>query len=72
MYLKYIIMRALYALFILSFITLSSCDKWEDKEQEAYYYYSTDFKPVDLTSNAETILHINVNDIEILSTVFFQ
>ena len=58
------------ALFILSFITLSSCDKWEDKEKEAYYYYSTDFKPVDLKSNAETIL--NVNDIEILYTVFFQ
>ena len=63
-------MRALYALFILSFITLSSCEKWEDKEKEAYYYYSTDFKPVDLKSNAETIL--NVNDIEILYTVFFQ
>ena len=65
-------MRALYALFILSFITLSSCEKWEDKEKEAYYYYSTDFKPVDLKSNAETILNINVNDIEILYTVFFQ
>lgn len=54
-------MRVFSALFILSFITLSSCDKWEDKEKEAYYYYSTDFKPVDLKSNAETIL--NVNDI---------
>ena len=65
-------MRVFSALFILSFITLSSCDKWEDKEKEAYYYYSTDFKPVDLKSNAETILNINVNDIEILYTVFFQ
>ena len=65
-------MRALYALFILSFITLSSCEKWEEKEKEAYYYHSTDFKPVDLKSNAETILNINVNDIEILYTVFFQ
>ena len=65
-------MRALYALFILSFITLSSCDKWEEKEKEAYYYHSTDFKPVDLKSNSETILNINVDDIEILYTVFFQ
>lgn len=65
-------MRVFSALFILSFITLSSCEKWEDKEKEAYYYYSTDFKPVDLKSNAETILNINVNDIEILYTVFFQ
>ena len=65
-------MRVFSALFILSFITLSSCYKWEDKEKEAYYYYSTDFKPVDLKSNAETILNINVNDIEILYTVFFQ
>ena len=63
-------MRALYALFILSFITLSSCEKWEEKE--AYYYHSTDFKPVDLKSNSETILNINVDDIEILYTVFFQ
>ena len=63
-------MRAFSVLFILSFITLSSCDKWEDKE--AYYYYSTDFKPVDLKSNAETILNINIDDIEILYTVFFQ
>tara|TARA_B100000768_G_scaffold116164_1_gene107533 strand:+ start:583 stop:696 length:114 start_codon:yes stop_codon:yes gene_type:complete len=37
-------MRALSALFILSFITLSSCDKWEEKDA----YYSTDFKPFDL------------------------
>ena len=65
-------MRVFSALFILSFITLSSCDKWEDKEKEAYYYYSTDLKPVDLKSNAETILNINVDDIEILYTVFFQ
>ena len=65
-------MRVFSALFILFFITLSSCDKWEDKEKEAYYYYSTDFKPVDLKSNAETILNINVDDIEILYTVFFQ
>jgi len=65
-------MRALYALFILSFITLSSCEKWEEKEKEAYYYHSTDFKPVDLKSNSETILNINVDDIEILYTVFFQ
>ena len=65
-------MRALYALFILSFITLSSCEKWEEKEKEAYYYHSTDFKPVDLKSSAETILNINVDDIEILYTVFFQ
>ena len=65
-------MRVFSALFILSFITLSSCDKWEDKEKEAYYYYSNDFKPVDLKSNAETILNINVDDIKILYTVFFQ
>lgn len=65
-------MRVFSALFILSFITLSSCEKWEDKEKEAYYYYSTDFKPVDLKSNAETILNINVDYIEILYTVFFQ
>jgi len=65
-------MRALYALFILSFITLSSCEKWEEKEKEAYYYHSNDFKPVDLKSNSETILNINVDDIEILYTVFFQ
>ena len=65
-------MRVFSALFILSFITLSSCDKWEDKEKEAYYYYSTDLKPVDLKSSAETILNINVDDIEILYTVFFQ
>ena len=63
-------MRVFSALFILSFITLSSCEKWEDKEKEAYY--STDFKPVDLKSNAETILNINVDYIEILYTVFFQ
>ena len=66
-------MRAIYALFIYSFfLTLLSCDKFEDKEKEAYYYYSTDFKPVDLKSNAETILNINVDDIEILYTVFFN
>ena len=66
-------MRAIYTLFIYSFfLTLSSCDKFEDKEKEAYYYYSTDFKPVDLKSNAETILNINVDYIEILYTVFFQ
>ena len=62
-------MRALYALFILSFIiTLSSCDKWEEKDA----CYSIDFKPFDLKSSAETILNINVDDIEILYTVFFQ
>jgi len=66
-------MRALSSLFILSFIiTLSSCDKWEENEKNAYYYYSTVFKPVDLKSNAETILNINIDDIEILYTVFFQ
>ena len=65
-------MRVFSALFILSFITLSSCEKWEEKEKEAYYYHSTDFKPVDLKSNSETILNINVDDIEILYTVFFQ
>ena len=27
-------MRVFSALFILSFITLSSCDKWEEKEKE--------------------------------------
>ena len=65
-------MRVLSAIIILSFITLSSCEKWEEKEKEAYYYHSTDFKPVDLKSNSETILNINVDDIEILYTVFFQ
>ena len=65
-------MRVFSALFILSFITLSSCEKWEDKEKKAYHYHSTDFKPVDLKSSAETILNINVDDIEILYTVFFQ
>ena len=65
-------MRALYALFILSFITLSSCEKWEDKEKEAYYYYSTDFKSDNLKSGSRTILNINIDDIDILYAVFFH
>jgi len=65
-------MRTLSALFILSFIfTLSSCDKWEEKEKDAYYYYSTDFKSDNLKSGSETILNINIDDIDILYTVFF-
>ena len=65
-------MRTLSALFILSFIfTLSSCDKWEKKEKDAYFYYSTDFKLVDLKSGAGTVLDINVDDIDVLYTVFF-
>jgi hypothetical protein len=65
-------MRTLSALFILSFIfTLSSCEKWKKKEKDAYFYYSTDFKPVDLKSGAGTILNINIDDIDILYTVFF-
>ena len=68
-------MRTLSIFFILSFIfSLSSCDKWEQKEQkekDAYYYYSTDFKSDDTKSGTESILNINVNDIDILYTVFF-
>ena len=63
-------MRVFSALFILSFITLSSCDKWEEKE--AYYYYSNDFKSENLKSGSRTILNINIDDIDILYTVFFQ
>ena len=63
-------MRTLSALFILSFIfTLSSCDKWEEKD--GYYYYSTDFKSDNLKSVSGTILNINIDDIDILYTVFF-
>ena len=66
-------MRTLSALFILSFIfTLSSCDKWEEKEKNAYYYYSTDFKSDNLKSGSGTILNINIDDIDILYTVFFH
>ena len=66
-------MRTLSALFILSFIfTLSSCDKWEEKEKDAYYYYSTDFKSDNLKSGSGTILNINIDDIDILYTVFFH
>tara|TARA_Y100000385_G_scaffold83687_1_gene85788 strand:- start:264 stop:710 length:447 start_codon:yes stop_codon:yes gene_type:complete len=66
-------MRTLSALFILSFIfTLSSCDKWEEKEKDAYYYYSTDFKSDNLKSVSGTILNINIDDIDILYTVFFH
>jgi hypothetical protein len=66
-------MRILSALFILSFIfTLSSCDKWEEKEKDAYYYYSTDFKSDNLKSGSGTILNINIDDIDILYTVFFH
>ena len=66
-------MRTLSALFILLFIfTLSSCDKWEEKEKDAYYYYSTDFKSDNLKSRSGTILNININDIDILYTVFFH
>ena len=66
-------MRTLSALFILSFIfTLSSCDKWEEKEKDAYYYYSTDFKSDILKSGSGTILNINIDDIDILYTVFFH
>ena len=58
-------MRTLSALFILLFIfTLSSCDKWEEKEQDAYYYYSTDFKSENLKSGSITILNINIDDID--------
>ena len=64
-------MRTLSALFILSFIfTLSSCDKWEEKD--AYYYYSTDLKSDNLKSGSGTILNINIDDIDILYTVFFH
>ena len=64
-------MRTLSALFILSFIfSLSSCDKWEEKD--AYYYYSTDFKSDNLKSGSGTILNINIDDIDILYTVFFH
>ena len=66
-------MRTLSALFILSFIfTISSCDKWEEKEKDAYYYYSTDFKSDNLKSGSGTILNINIDDIDILYTVFFH
>ena len=66
-------MRTLSALFILSFIfTLSSCDKWEEKEKDAHYYYSTDFKSDNLKSGSGTILNINIDDIDILYTVFFH
>ena len=66
-------MRTLTALFILLFIfTLSSCDKWEEKEKDAYYYYSTDFKSDNLKSGSRTILNINIDDIDILYTVFFH
>ena len=64
-------MRTLSALFILLFIfTLSSCDKWEEKD--AYYYYYTDFKLDNLKSGSGTILNINIDDIDILYTVFFH
>ena len=66
-------MRTLSALFILLFIfTLSSCDKWKEKEKDAYYYYSTDFKSDNLKSGSGTILNINIDDIDILYTVFFH
>lgn len=66
-------MRTISALFISSFIfTLSSCDKWEEKEKDAYYYYSTDFKSDNLKSGSRTILNINIDDIDILYTVFFH
>ena len=66
-------MRTLSTLFILSYIfTLSSCDKWEEKEKDAYYYYSTDFKSDNLKSGSRTILNINIDDIDILYTVFFH
>lgn len=66
-------MRTLTALFILLFVfTLSSCDKWEEKEKDAYYYYSTDFKSDNLKSGSRTILNINIDDIDILYTVFFH
>ena len=66
-------MRTLTALFILLFVfTLSSCDKWKEKEKEAYYYYSTDFKSDNLKSGSRTILNINIDDIDILYTVFFH
>jgi hypothetical protein len=66
-------MRTLSALFIVSFIfILSSCNKWEEKEKDAYYYYSTDFKSDNLKSGSATILNINIADIDILYTVFFQ
>ena len=65
-------MRVLSAIIILSFITLSSCDKWEEKEQDAYYYYSNDFKSENLKSGTRTILNINIDDIDILYTVFFH
>ena len=65
-------MRVLSAIIILSFITLSSCDKREDKEQDAYYYYSNDFKSENLKSGTRTILNINIDDIDILYTVFFH
>ena len=66
-------MRTLSALFIVSFIfILSSCNKWEEKEKDAYYYYSTDFKSDNLKSGSATILNINIADIDILYTVFFH
>ena len=66
-------MRTFSAIFILSLIfSLSSCDKWEEKEKDAYYYYSTDFKSDNLKSGSRTILNINIDDIDILYTVFFH
>ena len=66
-------MRTFSAIFILSLIfSLSSCYKWEEKEQDAYYYYSNDFKSENLKSGSMTILNINIDDIDILYTVFFH
>ena len=65
-------MRTLSLLFILPFLfTMSSCDKCEKKEKDAHYYYSTDFKNSDSRSGGETILDINITEIDILYTVFF-
>ena len=66
-------MRTLSLLVVLSFIfTLSSCDKWGKKQKDVYLYYSTDFKSVDSKSVLGTVLDVNVDDIDILYTMFFH
>lgn len=65
-------MRALSALIIFPLIfSVTSCKKWE-KKKDAFFYYSTDFKSDYLKSGNETILNININEIDILYTVFFH
>lgn len=60
-------MRVLSTLTILFLLfSITSCDKWDKKEKETSFYYSTDYKNGD-----GVVLGVNVAEIDALYTVYF-